>query len=441
MWRTGRRSRVELGRTVLVWSGLGAFVVLVYVVVVLGGGALTGQTSSPSIALSIVATAVVALAFDPVQSRLERWATQAVGAGQPAPYDVLRQFSETVTGSHRAEELPSRMAHVLAEGTGAEWAQVWLARGDERILAATWPPGAVVPQPVHGSDGSRPPPRSLAVRHRGELLGDLVLQERPDAPLTPVEERLFSGLAEQAGLVLRGARLRAELARNAAELTRRAEELRLSRQRVVDAQDSERRRLERDIHDGAQQHLVALAVNLRLADTLSRQSPERAAALLEAQEDAAEVAIDTLTRTARGIFPRLLAEQGVVAALRAAVANSPVPVEVSAANQGRYAEEIETTAYFSSLEAVQNAVKHAGAHRIRVELRSGDGRLRVAVEDDGRGFEGPTSTGTGLANLQDRVDAVNGSLTTTSASQGTRVAIDLPIAADDNGDRKRRAGR
>ena len=271
-----RRSRADRQAGLLVLAGLAIFVGGVYVVVVLGGGMLIGRTSSPSLALSVLATAIVALAFEPVQSRLERLAADLVRGGKPSPYDVLSRFSETVTGSYASEELPARMAKVLADGTGAEWAQVWLSVNDQLTLAAIWPPDADTsddtPPGAHEPAGRR----ALEVRQAGELLGVLRLQERERQPLTPVEERLFAGLAAQAGLVLHGARLRAELSLRLDELSARAEELRVSRERLVDTQDAERKRLERDIHDGAQQHLVALAVNLRLAQTLARRSPERA---------------------------------------------------------------------------------------------------------------------------------------------------------------------
>ena len=325
-----RRSRREWLAAALVLAGLAGFVLLVYVVVVLGGGVLIGHTTSPDVTLSVLATAVVALAFGPVQARLEALASRAVHGGQPSPYDVLARFSQNVS-SHPTEELPTRMARVLADGTGAAWTQVWLVVGDRTTLAATWPPDATR-EPAAGepapADDAVPGRRSRQVRQGGELLGVLVVQEREHVPLTSVEERLFAGLASQAGLVLRGARLRAELEGRLVELTARAGELSASRQRMVDAQDAERRRLERDIHDGAQQHLVALAVNLRLAETLAHRSPERADVLLAAQEQAAVDAIETLVHLSRGIYPRLLADRGLASALEVAVGNSPVPVTV-----------------------------------------------------------------------------------------------------------------
>ena len=162
-------------------AGLAGFVLLVYVVVVLGGGVLIGHTVSPDVALSVLATAVVALAFDPVQARLEALASRVVHGGQPSPYDVLRRFSADRDRQYPTEELPARMARVLADGTGAAWTQVWLVVGDRTTLAATWPPDA-----TRRARGRRPAPaddavpgrRSLPVRHGGELLGVLVVQER-----------------------------------------------------------------------------------------------------------------------------------------------------------------------------------------------------------------------------------------------------------------------
>jgi signal transduction histidine kinase len=382
----------------------------------------------------VLATAIVALAFEPVQTRLERTASDLLRGGVPSPYEVLSRFSENVTGSYPTEQLPSRMATLLGEGTGAAWAQVWLTVQGELTLAASWPETAepVTDPPqleADARDSSGQLRRAVSVRHAGALLGVLRLQERPGVPLTAVEERLFTGLAAQAGLVLRLAGLRAELAARHAELAARADELRLSRERLIETQDAERRRLERDIHDGAQQHLVALAVNLRLAETVAARSPERAVKVLEAQSEAAREAIDTLTQLSRGIYPRLLADEGMVPALRAALAISPIPVRVEAVDVPRLPTAIEAALYFCCMEAVQNAAKHSRASQVTVTVSSQDESVRLTVDDDGEGFDVPSAEpGAGLTNMRDRIDAAGGRLEMRSTpGVGTRVDVHVPL--------------
>jgi signal transduction histidine kinase len=327
-----------------------------------------------------------------------------------------------MSGSYPAEELPARMAKVLADGTGAVAAQVLLVVDGRRTPAAGWPPEA----DLDGLD--RAGLREAPVRQGGELLGVLMVEERPGVPLTPVEERLFAGLADQAGLVLRGARLRADLVRRLAELSARAEELRVSRQRLVDAQDAERRRLERDIHDGAQQHLVALAVNLRLAQSLVERSPDRAGQLIAAQSSAATATIETLSSLSRGIYPKLLEDQGLVPALRTAISTSAVPVELTASHVSRYAAGVEAAAYFCALEALQNAAKHSSAQSVSIEVQGDPDRLTVVVGDDGSGFDPEqTAAGAGLANMRDRVESLGGTLEVeTTPGRGTIVEARLP---------------
>jgi signal transduction histidine kinase len=432
-WLAGGRrgARRERAASAFVLAGLTAFVVLVYVVVVLGVGAAIGRTSPPSLLLSVVATVLVALAFDPVQTWLERVADRVVvHRTAPAPDEVWARFASTVTARAPASELPSRMARVLAEGTAAHRAEVWVVVQGRPMPAATWPPGIPgAPPPGPDPRDSSPGRRTCQVRHAGELLGFLVVQERE--PLTAVEERLFRGLAAQAGLVLRSARLRVELEQRVAELSRTAEELTASRQRLVDVQDERRRLLERDIHDGAQQHLVALAVNLRLAQRLLGTAPDRGRALLREQRRATREATDTLVRLSRGIYPPLLGRDGLVPALRAEVSASPVPVTIEARGGHRHEAAVEAAAYFCCLEAVQNASKHADAAAIRICIESQQDELVLEVHDDGRGFDpAGERIGEGLANIRDRVESLGGRLTTESApGRGTLVRAVLPARA------------
>jgi signal transduction histidine kinase len=429
-WRRGVRHRL------VVLTGLAIFVGGVYVLVVLGGGVLIGRTDSASLPLSVLATAAVALLFAPVQAGLDRAATRIGLPGATTPYDVLSRFSETVTGGYATDELPARMAMLLAQGTGAQWAQVWLMVSDRPTLAATWPPDARDDRaaPLLRPDAEDDAPEGLrtrAVRHGHRTLGVLRLQERPGLVLTSVEERLFTGLAAQAGLALRMAGLLADLERRRAELLTRAEQLKASRERLIETQDVERRRLERDIHDGAQQHMVALTVNLRLVERIAARSPARAARLLSEQADAAHDAIETLSSLSRGIYPRLLSSEGLVPALRSAMATSPTPVIVDTDGVGRLPAPIEAALYFCCMEAVQNAAKHADAATVTVRLSEELRWWRLVVTDDGTGFdqaeagtEGPPG---GLVNMHDRLDSVGGTLTVESlVGSGTTVVALVP---------------
>src|SRR3954466_1696349 len=330
-WLTGPVADNRWARLTTV-VGLAAYVVLVYAVIVLGGGALVGRTGSPSLPLSLLATAVVAVTFEPVRRWMQTGTERMFHRSGSSPYDVLSHFSETVTGGYATEELPARMAKLLAEGTNAEWAEVWLMVQDRLVLEASWPAGSHAdeqPLPAPGArDLTGAGRRALTVRHGGQIYGIFRLQEHPGVALSTVEERLFTGLAAQAGLVLRLVGLRADLAARRDELALRAAELQLSRARLIATQDEERRRLERDIHDGAQQHLVALAVNLRVAETVAAKDAHRAAGIVELQADASRDASATLSELSRGMYPRHLADSGLGVALRAAFSGSVVPVVV-----------------------------------------------------------------------------------------------------------------
>jgi signal transduction histidine kinase len=307
-------------------------------------------------------------------------------------------------------------------------------------LAATWPTDARADErpPAPGADGMDATGvgrRAEAVRHGARSLGVLRVQERPGMPLTGVEQRLMAGLAAQAGLVLRLAALRAELEARHSELVSRAGDLRASRDRLIATHDAERRRLERDLHDGAQQHLVALTVNLRLAQTISGRSPERAAHLLTEQGDAAQVAIETLTSLSRGIYPPLLGAEGLVPALQSAAATSSIPVTVDTTTTERPPRAVEAALYFCCMESVQNAAKHSGAACVSVRLADQAGWWRLSIVDQGAGFDSQgvaaPGAGVGLVNMHDRLDAVGGTLSVESQpGLGTTVTAEVPRIPD-----------
>jgi signal transduction histidine kinase len=211
------------------------------------------------------------------------------------------------------------------------------------------------------------------------------------------------------------------------------EDLRASRQRLVAAQDQERRKIERNIHDGAQQQLVAMSIQLKLLHTLIERDPGKAAAVATQLQERSTEALEDLRDLARGIYPPLLADQGLVAALSAQARKAAVPVTIDAPDVARYVPDAEATAYFCVLEALNNIAKYANASRADVTLEQRDGHLTFTVSDDGEGFDARAKAyGTGLQGMRDRLEALGGTLEVSSArGHGTTVSGSLPVAPAD----------
>jgi signal transduction histidine kinase len=212
-------------------------------------------------------------------------------------------------------------------------------------------------------------------------------------------------------------------------LERANEDLRASRARIVATGDAERRKIERNLHDGAQQHLVALAVNLRLTKDILADDPDGAAEMLDALADSVKETIQELRDLAHGIYPPLLMDSGLLEALRAAAARSPLAVDVRADDLGRFSPEIEAAVYFCCLEALQNAAKHAPAANVVVELHAEGGVLTFSVTDDGPGFDAAVAAqGHGYINMSDRLGAIGGTVEWRSSSgAGATVAGSVPL--------------
>jgi signal transduction histidine kinase len=407
---------VVIGRTV-VFAVLAAFITAVYVAIVVGVGTLVGSSRSPF--LSAVAAAVVAVAFQPVRQWARKLANKVVYGARATPYEVLSGFTERAGETYSTDDVLPRLVRVLGEGIGATETRVWLLVGGELRPAAAWPSDADL-RPAMRVDGATLPSfpadeRAVPVRHGDEVLGAISVRTPPSEPLAADRERLVTDVAAQTGLVLRNVRL--------------IEELRESRRRIVTAQDERAKALERNIHDGAQQQLVALAVKQRLAASLVERDPARATAMLAEIGDDTQDALGTLRDLARGIYPPLLADRGLGEALEAQARKSPLPVAVETDGIGRYPQEVEAAVYFSCLEALQNVAKYAGASRASIALAATNGTLRFEVADDGAGFDAAaTSYGTGLQGMADRLDAVGGSLSVRSeVGTGTTIAGQVPV--------------
>jgi signal transduction histidine kinase len=445
---------IVISKAVL-YGSLAVFITAVYAGLVVGVGALAGGRDSPLVAA--LAAAVVAVAFQPVRQRAGRLANRVVYGRRATPYQVLSDFAQRIGSVYASQDVLPEMAQIVAAGTGAEQVVVWLrvddelrpeASSDGSPAAASLPvdalpvdappvdaprvdappvdrlpaaPSSAEPLPLDPLpvDGQVMPPvpgadLSVPVVHQGELLGAIAVQMPKDEPLRPAGEQLVADVASQAGLVLSNAAL--------------VGDLRASRQRLVTAQDEARRRLERNIHDGAQQDLVALKIKLRLAGMTVDDDPAEAKEMLgELQADAAG-ALENLRDLARGIYPPLLADLGLVAALNAQAAKSPLPVTVEADGIGRFGQDTEAAVYFCCLEALQNIAKYAHASQARICLQAQNGTLRFTVSDDGAGYDARhTPLGSGQRNMADRLAALGGRLEVRSApGDGTTITAELP---------------
>jgi signal transduction histidine kinase len=399
----------------VVFGALLAFGGLVYLAVVVGIGTAVGERGDS--ALTLAAAAIVAFAFQPLRTRALRFADRLVYGRRATPYEVLAEFSDRMTAAYSIEAVLPRMAETVAEATGATHSEVWLRVGGELRREASWPEVEDTRAPVGIGELDRiPGDGRFPVTHRDELLGALAVTTPPSEPLTPSQEKLLRDLASQAGLVLRNVRL--------------VEEVRASRQRLVAAQDERAKALERNLHDGAQQQLVALAVKLRLARaSAQKEGAGSTADLLDGLARDANDALENLRDLARGIYPPLLADKGLPTALEAQARRGPVPVEIQTDGVRRYPQEVESAAYFCVLEALNNVAKYAGASRAAIRLFEREARLTFEVADDGSGFDvEATSYGTGLQGMADRLDAIGGELQVRSTpGSGTTITGGIPL--------------
>ena len=411
----------------VVFVVLAVFITGVYAAVVVGLGRLL-PVGEGNLGLSIAATAVVAVVFEPVRVRVQHWANRLVYGRRASPYETLAAMTERIGDAADPGDALSEAARLLAEGTGAAQAVVWVAQ--DGLLIARASAGDVVgdPAPVRLDAGKDLPVLAgtalvQPVRHEGKLVGALSLAKRPGEGVNSTDRRLVEELAGQAALLLANTRLRSRL-------SDRLVELRASRQRMLTAQDLARHALERDLHDGAQQELVALKIKLGLARTIAiREGDTTTAAQLAETVLVADEAVETLREVARGIYPPLLESEGLSAALSAQARRVDLAVTVLDRGIARYPRDVEATAYFCALEALHNAERHAQAGHAHIELDADDANLTVTVTDDGTGFDPGLSThGEGLTHMADRADAAGDTLTITSQpGHGTTITLTLPV--------------
>ncbi|MEA2135354.1 MAG: hypothetical protein QOC68_3263 [Solirubrobacteraceae bacterium] len=455
--RPGRRLRRAIAGAIVL-AGLAALVAGLFVAVILSFGRPPRHDEWTLLALSAVAAALCALLWIPTRERLIEIAGRLVHGERGSPDEALRAFGGRLTRALSLDELLLQLVETLRRSLALEAAEVWTGAGGLLERTASDPDrggGGLILTPdeesviaragIGGSawaavwlsqlcaDRGDAELRVAPVTSAGELLGLIVVERREGSdPFGDEDDRLLVDLARQVGLALRNLRLDSALQDSLHELRLRAEELRASRARVVTAADAERRRIERDLHDGAQQQLVGLVVNLRLARRLADGDPARAKALLAELGGDAKDALEQLRELAHGIYPPLLLDRGLAEALGAAARRAGLPARVEAPAIARHSAEVEATVYFCCLEALQNAAKHAGpGARATVRLWEQAGGLLFEVADDGAGFDpAEHPRGAGIENMRDRLGALGGSLTIASEpGGGTRVTGTLPIGS------------
>ncbi len=406
---------VVVNRTIL-YAGLAVFVTAGYGIVVAGAGSLLGMRAGLGPLLTILAIALVAALLEPVRARLQALANMAVYGRRARPYEVLSDLARSVGRAESTEVLLPRMADLLRQGTGASSAEVWVRIGERLGLAASSPPASegartsvADPEELAGRLGPRA--TVVPVFEERELLGALAITMPQGESLNAIERQLVEDVGSHAGLVFSRFRL--------------VEELRESRARLVAAQDLERRRIERNLHDGAQQRFANALLALGMAQAQpGRRTPGQDLVAQASEEVRAGLA--DLRELARGVHPPLLSESGLVAAIRSLADRSPILASVRAGPERRFPVVVETAAYYVVAEALANAAKHSQARSVEVTIKEEAGRLRVAVADDGIGGAVPAGD-SGLVGLRDRVAAVGGTIVVNSPTgKGTVLSAELP---------------
>jgi signal transduction histidine kinase len=412
------------------------------------------------IAIGTVAIAIAVVAFRPLRALLDQWADRVLARPGHDPGAIVTAVSQLLAEPVETDDLRADICHALRSGLPVECVELWGFDDSSLVLEASDPyreRSAIFVTPAEAQalmgvqlmgttwlrawvpalldEHADEQVRAVVIREPSALLGTIVVELSPGVEeLTMGQERALLEVGRQVALKVQNSRLDGALRESVSELGRQADELQRSRLRVVTAGDVQRRRLERDLHDGAQQHLVALSMNLRLAQDLARTDPEGAAEMLHQLGREIDAAMGELRDLAHGIYPPLLQQQGLDQALRVAAQRSGLEYTVSVAC-GRHPPDVEATVYFCCLEALQNAAKHAGpGTRIIVQVEEEAGAISFRVDDDGAGFSAEAPAGAGLTGMTDRVEALGGRLDVGStAGDGTHVHGVIPLGRERGG--------
>jgi signal transduction histidine kinase len=388
--------------------------IVLAVVGVAGGLGLLATTATDGGAAVLIGV-VAAVALQPVRGRLERLADRWVFGARLDGYGLLARFGAVLERAPDRAHTLDELADTVRHGLDLTWARAQI----DDVVAASG----------HESTQAE---LVVAIRDGAAVVGRIECGPRRDGnPLLTEDRRLLASLAGQAAAAARSHQLADELSERLRQIELQAAELTASRDRVVEAQDAERRRIQRDLHDGVQQEVVALSAKLGLArQRLGRGDRSGEQLLIDLQADLANLQ-RTLREVAHAIHPPILADHGLLSAIEAQAARLPVAMAVhadTALREIRFPPRIEATAWYTLAEALSNVVKHANATQVDVTLQQPNGRLTLEVSDDGRGFDAEAERGLGLAGLADRLDIVGGSFVVEStAGRGTTLRIDIPL--------------
>ena len=371
-------------------------------------GVLTSLAAPAAVAVAVAVAAGAAGQI--VRRRLEHATDRWVLGARLAGYANLSRFGESLTRIPGSAELLRDLAGEIRRGLDLTWARVSLDAADGPLRVVT-----------DGTSAGEP------------------------AALLPEDRRLLVYFAAQAAVGVHSLYLAAELSQRIEEVRNQAAELTASRDRVVAGQDAERRRIQRILHDGVQQEIVALSARAGLVRRqLLRGDPAAADGLADMQRDLATTLQD-VREIAYAIHPPVLSDRGLLEAIEAQSSRLALPMAIRADPRlrgVRFGEQIEVTAWYVLAEALSNVVKHAGASEVEVSLSQEDGRLGLVIRDDGCGFDLDRPRGLGLTGLSDRLDTVGGSLIINSgAGLGTSVCVHIPVVRDNDSGPEQVVGR
>jgi signal transduction histidine kinase len=429
LWTAERVLGLWLAATLVVALIGGTFVIVeqiagAIIAVLLGAGLLSGV-----LIVTVLATALEALLFVTVHVRAERLVDRLLYGARPTPYSVLAEITALSRSAPRNDPDLVRVAEAVARGVGATTCRLTVVRPGMRDRSYSWA--------APGTDPEREDLYEVPAYHGEERIGSIAVDRGAVVGLYAGRRRLLTDIADSLGVVMAANRTGVELERQLRAVLAHAESIAVSRRRTIAAMDSERRRIERDLHDGTQHRLVSLRLALGLvAHEVETAQFDRARDHLEQIAHEIEVADSVLSATVAGVSSPLLLERGLVAALASEFSSGhpPIALEVDGLDAGRrFSADIEAAVYYCCLESVNNARKHAAGAAVSVRLAAMDDRLRFTVRDTGPGYDPRATSGSpghGLRNVQARMRAVGGRIEIRSRpGAGTTIEGSVPVPA------------